>query len=171
MGYVEVFGKKGDNPGQPESVRIRNADRMDWNDDPDFVYTPHTPLTFYQHQNKGGDSYHHPVDHNLQRRQNDNYSSMYIHVTQACKDSDQSCMACKDNDAMCRGVYSSKDWREKYFRDDATDARGGFDGKCVDGQCVACASDSDCSYGYQCCLPGNCDKWNKKVYGACHRPH
>ena len=171
MGYVEVFGKKGSNPSQPESVRIRNADRMDWNDDPDFVYTPDTPLTFYQHQNKGGDSYHHPVDHNVQRRQSDNYSSMYIHVTQACKDTNQSCMACNDNDAMCRGVYSSKDWRERYFRDEATDARGGFDGKCVDGQCVACASDSDCSYGYQCCLPGSCDKWNTKVYGACHRPH
>lgn len=172
MGYLEVMGKKADNPGQPESVLIRNADRMDWNDDPDWVFTPNAPLTFYQHQNKGGDSYHHGVSDNIQRRLDDNYSSMYTHVTQACEKTNQECMACNDeNDAMCKGEYSSAEWRERYFRDDSTNHNGGFDGKCVDNQCVACNSDDDCLYGYQCCLPGSCDKWSNKIYGACHRPH
>lgn len=172
MGYIEVLGKRADNPMQPESVLIRNADRMDWNDDPDWVFTPNAPLTFYQHQNKGGDSYHHVASDHIQRRLNDSYSSMYTHVTQACEKTNQECMACNDeNDAMCKGEYSSAEWRERYFRDDSTNRNGGFDGKCLDNQCAACKSDDDCSYGYQCCLPGSCDKWSNKIYGACHKPN
>lgn len=174
QGYVLLKGKKDDGKDdQPNGLKVRSADRLDWNDDPDIIYTPDRSLTFYQGFNKQGDQYNHDKLDDVQMAHADGYSSMYRGSEQRCLDQNQECISCTEDSAhVCKGMYSSAAWRWKYFRDGAKDSNGGYDGKCVNNECVACESDYDCKDGYQCCLEGSCDKWtNNRVYGACHKVH
>ena len=173
QGYVLLKGKRDGKDDQPNGLKVRSADRLDWNDDPDIIYTPDRSLTFYQGFNKNGDQYNHDKLDDVQMAHADGYSSMYRGSEQRCLNQNQECISCTDDSAyVCKGMYSSAAWRWKYFRDGAKDSNGGYDGKCVNNECVACESDYDCKDGYQCCLEGSCDKWtNNRVYGACHKVH
>ena len=95
------------------------------------------------------------------------YSSLKVDST--CSDSDQSCHTCQ-YDEDCRGVYTSATWKKKFFRDEALNYDNSFNGRCMNGTCVACIEHDDCSDGYECCSGSECNNWKtNKVYGACHQ--
>ena len=171
MGYVQLMGKKSSQKQQPGYINIRNADRMDWNDDDiHMVYTPDSTLQFFQHPEFKGERFDvlkSKKEKPVEARDGKKYSSLKVDST--CSDSDQSCHTCQ-YDEDCRGVYTSATWKKNFFRDEALNYDNSFNGKCMNGTCVACIEHDDCSAGYECCSGSECNNWKtNKVYGACHQ--
>lgn len=169
MGYLELMGKKSNKKMQPDTIRIRNADRLDWDDDIDVLYSPDSTLQFYEHKDYKGNRYdtmkskYHDPKIAAKKRE---YGA--LKVSGNCLEKDQDCHQC-EIDEDCQGGYTSKEWKDEYFRDGAKNANKGYDAKCMNGTCVACINHSDCSDGYECCSGIECNNWKtNRVYGACH---
>lgn len=169
MGYLELMGKKSNKKMQPDSIRIRNADRLDWDDDIDVLYSPDSTLQFYEHKDYKGNRYdvmkskYHESETAAEKRE---YGA--LKVSGNCSLQDQDCHQC-EIDEDCKAGYTSKKWKEEYYRDGAKNPNKGYDAKCMNGTCVACLNHSDCSDGYECCSGAECNNWkSNRVYGACH---
>jgi len=172
MGYVELMGKRSTQKQQPESIKIRNADRMDWNDDDiSKVYTPDSTFQFYQHPEFKGDRFDVTKSDKLspvKAINGQNYSSLKIDSSE-CSSNDQECQSCI-YDEDCQSIYTSKKWKDKFFRDDSKNKNNGYNAKCMNGTCQACLDNFDCSDGYECCSGYECNNWKTdRVYGACHQ--
>ena len=169
-GYVELMGKKSSKKSQPDSIKIRNADRLDWNDKIETVYNPDKDLHFYKHNKYAGKEYvisKSDYETPVKTKDGKHYSS--LRFKSGCEESEQDCHEC-EIDVDCSSSYTSNAWKDKYYRDGAQkNETGGYDAKCINGTCVACDEHSDCSSGYECCTKEECNNWKtNKVYGACH---